>query len=240
MASRRSGLRTKAPTLAEERKLWDSGHPTVVGVDEVGRGSWAGPLTVAAVVLPHDRRVNGVRDSKMLSPARRRVLRDRIVEWCDDWGVGHATPGECDRLGMSAAQRLATQRAFSSLSLPIDAVLADGRWDFVSGLAGDAPTTMIIKGDRISLSIAAASVLAKVTRDEIMIDAAADFPAFAFESNKGYPCPRHRIALDGYGPTSIHRTSWAFMDSMVWPGCQRTDEARRTAAAVGQGELPFE
>ncbi len=220
MATR--GSRTPAPTLTEERLLWDRGHASVVGVDEVGRGSWAGPLTVVAVVLPHDRRVNGIRDSKLLSPRRRSVLRDRILEWCVDHGVGHASAEECDELGMSDAQRLATRRAFDRLRIGVDAVLADGRWNFVSGVAGDAPTQMIVKGDRVSLSIAAASVVAKVTRDEMLIAAADDFPAFNFDSNKGYPCPRHRMALDGYGPTSIHRRSWAFMDNLVWSGCHRT------------------
>jgi len=197
--------------------LWESGRAVVVGVDEVGKGAWAGPLTVGAVVLPRDRRLNNIRDSKMLTERRREELYDRIVDWCEDWAVGHASPGECDALGMSEAQRLATRRAFAQLQAPPDAALVDGRWDFVGG--GIAET--IEKGDSISLSIATASILAKVTRDRMMRLEAENFPAFAFDQNKGYPCPRHQVALQGYGPTSIHRRSWVFMERLEWRGVVR-------------------
>jgi len=197
--------------------LWESGRAVVVGVDEVGKGAWAGPLTVGAVVLPRDRRLNNIRDSKMLTERRREELYDRIVDWCEDWAVGHASPGECDALGMSEAQRLATRRAFAQLQAPPDAALVDGRWDFVGG--GIAET--IVKGDSISLSIATASILAKVTRDRMMRLEAENFPAFAFDQNKGYPCPRHQVALQGYGPTSIHRRSWVFMERLEWRGVVR-------------------
>ena len=100
MASRRS----KAPTRAIERELWDAGHDVVVGIDEVGRGSWAGPLMVGVAVLPRDRRVNGVRDSKMLTEAGREDLFDRVAAWCDAWAVGAASHVECDELGMADAQ----------------------------------------------------------------------------------------------------------------------------------------
>ena len=197
--------------------MWESGRAVVVGVDEVGKGAWAGPLTVGAVVLPRDRRLNNIRDSKMLTERRREELYDRIVDWCEDWAVGHASPGECDALGMSEAQRLATRRAFAQLQAPPDAALVDGRWDFVGG--GIAET--IVKGDSISLSIATASILAKVTRDRMMRLEAENFPAFAFDQNKGYPCPRHQVALQGYGPTSIHRLSWVFMERLEWRGVVR-------------------
>ena len=197
--------------------MWESGRAVVVGVDEVGKGAWAGPLTVGAVVLPRDRRLNNIRDSKMLTERRREELYDRIVDWCEDWAVGHASPGECDALGMSEAQRLATRRAFAQLQAPPDAALVDGRWDFVGG--GIAET--IVKGDSISLSIATASILAKVTRDRMMRLEAENFPAFAFDQNKGYPCPRHQVALQGYGPTSIHRRSWVFMERLEWRGVVR-------------------
>src|SRR5919201_2455688 len=99
------------PSLRIERDLWENGHQVVVGMDEVGRGAWAGPITVGAAVLPRDKRVYKVRDSKMLTEVERERLFDRIVEWCVAWGVGHATQEECDELGMSAAQRLAAHRA---------------------------------------------------------------------------------------------------------------------------------
>src|ERR687884_1187113 len=97
----------KAPSLKREQALWDEGHDVVVGMDEVGRGAWAGPLTVGAAVLPRDRRVYKIRDSKMLTEAQRERLFDRIASWCRAWAVGHASQVECDTLGMSAAQRLA-------------------------------------------------------------------------------------------------------------------------------------
>jgi len=214
MAHRVSG---KPPGLSAERELWDDGCEVVVGVDEVGRGSWAGPLTVAAVVLPRDRRVNGVRDSKMLTPARRELLHDRIIDWCEAYGVGHASPGECDELGMSDAQRLATKRALGQLGVSPDAVLIDGNWDFVGG----GRTQTMVRGDARCLSIASASVLAKVSRDRIMRAEAEHYPAYSFDQNKGYPCPKHKIALQGYGPSSIHRRSWVFMERLAWQGAQR-------------------
>jgi ribonuclease HII len=184
----------------------------VVGVDEVGRGAWAGPLSVGAAVLAPGRRVYGVRDSKMLTERRREELFDRLAAWCLAWSVGHVSPEECDRLGMSAAQKLAARRAIDGLGLVPDRVLVDGNWDFVGG----GITTRIIKGDATCLSIATASVLAKVSRDRMMRAEADHFPAYSFESNKGYPCARHEAALQAWGPTSIHRRRWAFMDRLVW------------------------
>lgn len=206
------GGRRKGPTLAVEKELWDQGDEFVVGVDEVGRGAWAGSLTIGAVVLPRDRRVYGVRDSKQLTELRREQLFDRVGEWCVAWSVGHASHEECDNLGMSDAQRLAARRAIDGLGVVPDRVLVDGRWDFVGG----GRTRMIVKGDATCLSIAAASILAKVTRDRIMRAGAEAYPGFDFDRNKGYPCPRHRMALKGYGPTAIHRRSWVFMDHIPW------------------------
>lgn len=198
-----------------ERIYWDQGREVVVGVDEVGRGAWAGPLTVGAAVVPQDRRVYKVRDSKMLTEVEREALFDRIGEWVDDWSVGHASAEECDRMGMSDAQKLAAARAIAGLRNPPDQVLLDGKWDFIGG------SKMIVRGDATSLSIAAASILAKVTRDRIMRDLAINFPAFNFEGNKGYPCPIHKAALQALGPSAIHRRSWVFMDHLVWNGLAR-------------------
>ena len=210
----RPSLRPTAPTLSRERALWGSGHDVVVGVDEVGRGAWAGPISVGAVVLPRDRRVYKVRDSKMLTEAERERLYDRVASWCLAWAVGHASQEECDRLGMSEAQRLAARRAVAGLGVEPDHVLVDGRWDFVG--RGPSATTRIVKGDATCLSIAAASILAKVTRDRLMRREAPHYPGYDFELNKGYPCPRHKAALKAWGPTSIHRRSWVFMDHLPW------------------------
>ncbi|MDE0615870.1 MAG: ribonuclease HII [bacterium] len=208
----RAALKSAVPTLAVERRLWAQGHQVVVGMDEVGKGAWAGPLTLVAAVLPTDRRVYRVRDSKLLSEDEREGLFDRIADWCVAWSAGHASNDECDQLGMSAAQRLAARRALDGLGLSADAVLVDGRWDFV----GNGKTRALVKGDVTCLSIAAASILAKVTRDRMMRAASSDYPDFCFDSNKGYPCPRHRAALAAQGPTPLHRRSWAFMDNLGW------------------------
>lgn len=207
-------VRGKAPTLAFERELWAEGHQVVAGVDEVGRGAWAGPISVGVAVLPPDRRVYRVRDSKMLTEDERERLFDRIAGWCLAWSVGHATAAECDELGMSAAQRLAAQRAIGSLGVTPERVLVDGRWDFV----GLSETRRIVRGDATCLSIAAASILAKVCRDRLMRAESVHYPGYDFEANKGYPCPRHKIALRGLGPSAIHRRSWVFMERLVWGG----------------------
>lgn len=230
MARLRKALKGKGPSLAVERELWVSGAGVVAGLDEVGRGAWAGPLSIGAAVLPPDRRVYKVRDSKALTEAEREALFDRIAPWCVAWSVGHVSHAECDELGMSAAQRLAAQRALEGLGVVPDAVLVDGSWDFVGG----GNVTRIVRGDATCLSIATASVLAKVTRDRIMREAAENYPGYEFESNKGYPCPRHKAALRGLGPTAIHRRRWVFMDHLPWSAHWRPPEWR------GEGEpLPF-
>lgn len=209
--------RATVPGLSVERALWESGHEIVVGVDEVGRGAWAGPISVGAAVLPRDRRVYKVRDSKLLTEVERERLFDRVASWCLAWGVGHASQRECDDLGMSAAQKLAAGRAIAACNVVPDAWLVDGKWDFVAG----GRAQRIVKGDATCLSIAAASILAKVTRDRMMRAEAEHFPGFDFDRNKGYPCPRHKAALQAWGPTSIHRRSWIFMDSLPWDGVAR-------------------
>ena len=213
----RKALKRLAPSLEVERALWASGHSVVVGMDEVGRGAWAGPLTLGAAVVPKDRRVNKIRDSKMLTEREREALFDRVADWCVAWSVGHASEEECDELGMSEAQRLAARRALDALGLATDRVLLDGKWDFV----GDGTSEMLVKGDARCLSIAAASILAKVTRDRIMRAEAEHHPYWAFELNKGYPCPKHKTALQGVGPSAIHRRSWVFMDHLSWGGLPR-------------------
>src|SRR5579885_2111891 len=127
----RKALKAQSPSLALERSLWVEGHDVVVGMDEVGRGAGAGPLTVGAAVVPKGRRVYKVRDSKMLTEAEREALFDRIADWCDAWAVGHASQQECDELGMSAAQRLAAARDLDGLGVVADRVVLEGKWDFV-------------------------------------------------------------------------------------------------------------
>src|SRR5687767_12501106 len=128
---KRKPTKKDAPSLTLERELWATGHDVVVGVDEVGRGAWAGPLAVGAAVLPQDRRVNKVRDSKLLTEPEREALYDRIGDWCRAWAVGFASVEECNELGMADAQRLAARRAIDGLGIAPDRVLIDGNWDFV-------------------------------------------------------------------------------------------------------------
>jgi ribonuclease HII len=218
-----------APTRALERALWADGHQIVVGFDEVGRGAWAGPLMVGAAVIPVNKRIVGVRDSKMLNEATRERLFDKIAGWCAAWAVGAASQAECDDLGMSAAQRLAARRALDGLGVVPDAVVVDGLWDFVG--AG-VRTERMVKADMHCLSVAAASVLAKVTRDRYMRLEAEHFPGYGFDSNKGYPCNTHRAALQWMGPSSIHRRSWVFMDTLMWSGLTRTVRPQEVALST--------
>lgn len=222
----RKALKAKSPGIRNEQQIWDAGVQYVAGVDEVGRGAWAGPLTVAAAVIPRDRRIYKVRDSKMLTEVERESLFDRVTGWVEGYGIGHASEVECDELGMSAAQKLAARRALDAVGLPIGHTLIDGNWDFVGG-----ETTKIVKGDATCLSIAAASIIAKVTRDRMMRAMAVEHPGFCFEDNKGYPCPRHRAALADVGPAVVHRHSWAFMDGLPDNGV----EVRRRQQSLFDG-----
>ena len=227
----------RPPSRAVERALLESGHRVIVGVDEVGRGAWAGPIMVGAAVLPVDRRVYGVRDSKMLPEAGRERLYDRVASWCEAWAVGSASQEECDTVGMAEAQRRAARRAVEGLGLAPDHVLVDGNWDFV----GMGNTTRIVKGDATCLSIAAASILAKVTRDRLMRREAEQYPGYEFDANKGYPCPRHKMALQAYGPSAIHRRTWVFMESLAWgnPGARAAPRPWRPDDVTDEAAGPF-
>ena len=193
------------PGIKHEEPYW--AHDLVVaGVDEVGRGAWAGPVTYAAVVLPSDRRIYKLRDSKQLDEQRREELFDRLGGFALGIGIGHASNHEIDRLGMSDAIRLAAGRAVDALPVRPDVLLLDGNWDFLSHYG--IPSERIVHGDAYSASIAAASVMAKVTRDRLMCDVGADHPDYDFASNKGYPAPAHVEALHDVGACAWHRHSW--------------------------------
>jgi ribonuclease HII len=205
------------PTLRFERKCWQAGDELVCGIDEVGRGAWAGPVTVAAVIPQRDH-LSGIRDSKMLTPEQREVAAGKVWKWAVAVGVGHASHEECDTLGMTAALRAAGWRALGQLAAQgyePDRVILDGNHDY---LKLGAKCSLIIKGDATSLAVAAASVVAKVTRDAMMAEEAEHFPAFGFDSNRGYPAPVHKAALNAWGPTTIHRRSWIFMEGLCWGG----------------------
>jgi ribonuclease HII len=209
--------RRMGPTLRLERKFWDAGDQVVCGIDEVGRGAWAGPVTVAAVI-PAPEHVRGVRDSKELTRAEREKAARSVRRWAVAVGVGHASYEECDELGMTAALRSAGLRALAELDaqgyVP-DRIVLDGNHDY---LRMGSRVTTVIKGDAKCLAVAAASCVAKVTRDGMMREEAEHYPPYDFESNVGYPAPAHKLALAGYGPSAIHRRSWIFMESLCWRG----------------------
>lgn len=210
------------PHASRERRLFESGAKTIVGIDEVGKGSWAGPLVIGIAMLNREMvfsdepavALGGVRDSKQLSEPQREEIFDQVAARCLRWSIGTASALECDQLGMVEAQRLATARGFAALAIAsVDVAIVDGRWDFVSPHA--RKVLVEVKADADCVSVAAASVLAKVSRDRMMRSLAGDYPQWHFDTNKGYPCPKHRAALQGYGPSAIHRTSWAFMPNYV-------------------------
>ena len=214
------------PTLRLERKCWEAGDQVIVGIDEVGRGSWAGPVTVAAVV-PAPEHLSGIKDSKLLTPAEREVAAAKVLGWARGVGIGHSSHDECDSLGMTEALRRAACRALDQLAeqgFEPDRIVLDGKHDY---LRRPREVRTVIKGDQKILSVAAASVVAKVTRDAIMADEAEHFPAYGFESNRGYPAPVHKCALAAYGPSAIHRRSWIFMEYCLWGGIERYERQPR-------------
>jgi ribonuclease HII len=195
--------------LRLEARLWRCGCVHVAGLDEVGRGAWAGPLVAAAVVLPAGRRnlrrlLRGVRDSKMMTPIGRDRWAEAILAVAEAWAIGSAEAVEVDDLGPLGATRLAMQRALEALSVHPDHLLID----YLRLPESPLPQTAMPHGDARMLSVAAASVVAKVWRDRVMIMYDESFPGFGLARNKGYGTPEHRSALDRLGPTPLHRISY--------------------------------
>lgn len=184
--------------------LHEQGIEVVAGVDEVGRGAYAGPLTAAAVVLPVDAVIPGLDDSKKLTPEKRTLLAVEIREVATAWCVSHASPEEIDHFGMTQAVRLAMRRALDGLGVAIGHVLVDG----IDGNVG-YPATPVVDGDAKCACIAAASIIAKVTRDALMVDLDASYPGYGFAEHKGYGTAEHQRAIRALGPSAAHRLSFA-------------------------------
>lgn len=247
----------RVPTLREERRLLREGHLLVAGMDEVGRGALAGPVTVGLVVVDVSTRTAppGVRDSKLLTPAAREKLVPRLSRWGVARAVGHAEPWEIDQVGIIAALRLAAGRALDQLPVRPTCVLLDGSHDWLTppaarpaagrsvagrsvagpaggeglfdldaglGLVAGPPSpgpssgpssgpqvVTLVKADLRCAAVAAASVLAKVERDGIMVARSAEHPEFGWHENKGYAAPEHVAALERLGPCRQHRRSWS-------------------------------
>ncbi len=205
--------RAVAPTLDHEVPFWQTGSRIVAGVDEVGRGALAGPLVAAAVVLPVglgescsaiSQALSGVRDSKQLSPRFREEMAARVLNLATCSAVGLVSAEELDLVGLSAANRLAMERAVLALTVPPDALLLDACL-----IDLNCPQVGIVNGDARCLSIAAASILAKVTRDRMMVDWHGHDPRYGFDRHKGYGTPGHIAALRKYGLSALHRRSFA-------------------------------
>ncbi len=184
-------------------ELWNHGK-IFCGVDEVGRGALAGPVVAAAVILPKFTKVSGVKDSKQLTPKTREKLYPIIIEHALAYGVDLATPKEIDRLNIRNASFLAMNRAIRALGYKCDSALVDG----FSIPDCPLPNTGLVRGDQKSLSIACASIIAKVTRDRIMDKLHKQYPKYNFIKNKGYPTPFHKKALKQAGPSKIHRKTF--------------------------------
>jgi ribonuclease HII len=218
------------PSLRLERQYLRAGHGLVAGVDEVGRGSLAGPVSVGVLVVDAATRTapTGLRDSKLLTPAAREVLAPRVRRWAVASAVGHAEPDEIDALGIVAALRLAGRRALAQLPVLPDLVILDGNHDWLSdpreptlldglddpGAASTRlpcpapPVTTRVKADVTCAAVAGASVLAKTTRDALMALRHEEFPHYGWAGNKGYSAPDHLEALAAHGACPQHRRSW--------------------------------
>ncbi|MDR7530837.1 MAG: ribonuclease HII [Armatimonadota bacterium] len=202
-----------------ERGLRRAGYRYVAGVDEAGRGPLAGPVVAAAVVLDARSRIPGLQDSKRLSPHQREEVAEAIRRRAVSWAVAQATVEEVDRLNVLHASRLAMRRAVEQLSVRPSVVLVDGGW----GLVTDLPQRVVVGGDGTVACIAAASVLAKVERDRIMVELDRAYPGYGFAQHKGYACPAHLEALRRLGPSPVHRRSFAPVRTLgldLWPDSQ--------------------
>jgi ribonuclease HII len=263
------GVRSGAPTLREERRLLRDGHVLVAGMDEVGRGALAGPVTVGVVVVDASTRTAppGVRDSKLLTPIAREAIAPRLRRWGVARAVGHAEPWEIDLIGIIAALRLAAWRALTVLPAVPTCILLDGSHDWLTPPAqqdalfelpvpalpvptppvpaGPLPRVVTrVKADLRCAAVAAASVLAKVERDGIMVTRAGEHPDYGWRDNKGYAAPEHVVALGQHGPSGQHRRSWSLpgVDGLVLDlaalaggqadGVALTDEQAARAAAA--------
>jgi ribonuclease HII len=203
-------VKTDPPTLNLEQNLWQCGLRHVAGFDEAGRGAMAGPVAVGAVILPAvpqlTRTLAGVRDSKQMTPLERETWAQRIKSVALAWRVDFSSAKEIDQLGIVCATRLAAARALEDLGVVPDYMLLDFRIELPES---PLPQTAIVKGDQLSLSIAAASVLAKTSRDALMCGLNEQYPGYGLKQNKGYGTQAHRSAMTRLGYSPVHRRSFS-------------------------------
>lgn len=202
-------------TFEHECALFSRGVDLVAGVDEVGRGALAGPLVMGAVLIaPQTPQVSGLRDSKLLSAAARERWYEEIPRWCVSWSLGVVGAPEIDEVGMAAALRLGVVRALDGLGGVPGAVIVDGPVDLTDGRC---EVVAMLKADQLCGSVAAASVMAKVWRDEQMVKLAETYPAYGFAQHKGYGSRAHRDALAAVGPCEAHRRSFRLPEHVGVP-----------------------
>lgn len=198
----------KFPDLTFEQALWKIGLTRLGGIDEAGRGAWAGPVSAGIVILPPElsilKTLHGVRDSKLMSPPQREEWEALIQETCLAWGVGFASAEEIDASGILHATRLAVVRALQNLSISPDHLITD----YLKLPEISIPQTPLVKGDRRCLSVAAASVLAKTSRDALMRKLEQEYPSYGFGRHKGYGTRQHQEALRSHGLSDVHRRSF--------------------------------
>jgi ribonuclease HII len=227
------------PTLDREASLWQQGYTLVAGIDEAGRGALAGPVVAGAVVVPSGATLNGiwaqVRDSKLLKPAQRTSMAEVIRHEAAAVGIGIVSAAEIDRIGIAPATRLAMMQAIEGL-MPVPEFLLI---DWVRLPQCTIAQNSFAKADRLSVSVAAASILAKVARDSLMIQLAQEYPQYQFAANKGYGAPVHLAALGEHGPSPIHRYSFApiakkmpLFDVMTCPPDNGSLESNLTGKAL--------
>ena len=195
---------TSATMWEIEDGFFNQGLGVICGVDEAGRGPLAGPVCAAAVILPKHLEIPGLTDSKKLSDKRRRELFPEIQRQALAYGIGFASEKEIDEINILQATFLAMERALAQLSITPELALIDGNREKDFGL----PAKTVIKGDSLSANIAAASILAKVSRDDLMLEMAREYPQYGFEIHKGYGTKAHYAALRMYGPCPIHRRTF--------------------------------
>ena len=195
---------TSATMWEIEDSFYDQGLQVICGVDEAGRGPLAGPVCAAAVILPRGLEIPGLNDSKKLSDKRRRELFPEIQKQALAFGIGFASEKEIDAINILQATFLAMERALAQLPVKPELVLIDGNREKDFGI----PVKTVVKGDSLSANIAAASILAKVSRDDVMLEMAREYPQYGFEIHKGYGTRAHYDALRAYGPCPIHRTTF--------------------------------
>lgn len=203
-------LLPERPDLAFEAPLWRKGMRFIAGVDEAGRGALAGPVSAGAVILPPGdqnsfKTLEGVQDSKIMTAEDREKWAVVIKEIALSWGVGFASAGEIDKMGIVPATCLAASRALAKLDCEVEHILID----FISLPDVDVPQTPLVKGDARSLSIASAAILAKTARDALLEEMDLEFPGYHFASNKGYGTEAHRLAIEEFGPCDQHRCSFS-------------------------------